>query len=363
MVEARVVWDEGTAYDLFISLDVLHRPAEFDVRGIWAAGVRARMPLQHRQMLEQSVLLFHGLPFPWLYGLRQPKDGSSALWALRQIPPAERLPELVLNQFWPQDYKQILKDVSRRGGWREEEREELAGILRRSYRDECRKVPSLQELGMILDWWSRPDEFGERYLEALSVYQDVFFSQEERRIRPALQQGLAHAKVRAEELSLADLLEELTQGVRFEELPTKGEVVLVPSFWCTPLVYFGQIDEMRSIYLYGARPSDASLVPGEMVPDALLRALKALSDSTRLQILQYLAEQPLSPTQLSHRLRLRVPTVVHHLGVLRLAGLVRLTVGEEAVTKNYAFRPEGIESAYIWLNHFLSRGDNEQGQS
>ena len=110
------------------------------------------------------------------------------------------------------------------------------------------------------------------------------------------------------------------------------------------------------IYLYGARPPQASLVPGETVPDALLQALKALSDPTRLKILQYLNEHPLTPTQLSQRLRLRVPTVVHHLNTLRLAGLVVLTLGEEAVTKHYAARPEAVEIAFISLQSFM-RGE------
>jgi len=73
-----------------------------------------------------------------------------------------------------------------------------------------------------------------------------------------------------------------------------------------------------------------------------------------LQILQYLTEQPLTPTQLSRRLRLRVPTVIHHLNTLRIAGLVKLTLGEEAVTKHYAARPEAVDLAVVSLKKFLS---------
>ena len=106
------------------------------------------------------------------------------------------------------------------------------------------------------------------------------------------------------------------------------------------------------ILMYGARPADDSLVPGEVVPDALLRALKALAEPTRLKIIRYLSEEPLSPAQLSRRLRLRPPTVIHHLEVLRLAGLVRLNL-EVPGERNYAARIEGLEDTFANIKEFL----------
>ena len=54
MTSPRLLWDWGTAYDLFISLEVLHEPDKFGVRGAWAAGVRARLPDEGREALERS---------------------------------------------------------------------------------------------------------------------------------------------------------------------------------------------------------------------------------------------------------------------------------------------------------------------
>jgi DNA-binding transcriptional ArsR family regulator len=361
MASSRILWDNGTAYDLFVSLEVLHKPEVYDIRGVWAAGVRARLPAPERQMLEQGMLVVPYIPFSWIYGLPEPKNGSTVLWALRQIPAAQRLPMLALDPGWPPEYADILLNVLERRSWDETDRETLGTVYRRAYENEENKAPPTpQELTIILDWWSHPDEFGDRYLEALSAYHEVFFSEEEKRIRPALKKALVLAKELSEQVSLADLLEELSQGVRFEILPETGDVVLAPSYWCTPLLYFGKLDEARSIYLFGARPPDASLIPGEIVPDALLSVLKALSDTTRLRILQYLTEQPLTPTQLSRRLRLRVPTVIHHLNTLRIAGLVKLTLGDEAVTKHYAARPEEVDIAVVSLKKFL-RGETQSG--
>jgi DNA-binding transcriptional ArsR family regulator len=93
-----------------------------------------------------------------------------------------------------------------------------------------------------------------------------------------------------------------------------------------------------------------------MVPDALLRALKALSDPTRLKILHYLSQEPLSPAALSRKLRLRAPTVTHHLQTLRLAGLVQVTLSEGKEKKSFATRTETVKATCTALEAFLSEG-------
>ena len=57
--------------------------------------------------------------------------------------------------------------------------------------------------------------------------------------------------------------------------------------------------------VFGARPENMPLIPGDIVPDSLLRGLKALSDPTRLRILRDIAQTPQTASQLSRSLRLR----------------------------------------------------------
>jgi DNA-binding transcriptional ArsR family regulator len=356
MAAPRIIWDWGTAYDLFVSLEVLHQPAQFGVRGAWAAGVRARLPSAERELLEQSRVLFR-FPVHWVYSLPEPKDGATALWALGQVPPGERLPTLALAPEKCFDgAEETLRAVAARGSWSETDRE----VLQAAYQceDASEPAPSRKEQTAILNWWARAEEFGERYLEALRAYQEVFFAEEERRIRPALQEALSRAQELAERLALPDLLEELSEGLRFSDLPESAQVVLAPSFWCTPLVVIGMADAETRLFLFGARPADASLVPGEIVPDALLHTLKALSDPTRLRILHYLVQKPLSPAELSRRLRLRAPTVTHHLSTLRLAGLVQLTVGEGKEMRTYRARTEAVAAACAALQRFLAKSED-----
>jgi DNA-binding transcriptional ArsR family regulator len=344
---------------MFISLDVLHQPAEFGIRASWAAGMRARIPPVERELLEQIQPFGYKQPLRWLYTLPEPKDGATVLWSLGQIPPAERLPALILAEDYdPTDIAETLRGITSRGTWDAADQATVRAFYQTRSEHAWKKAPSPQELTTFLDWWSHPAEFGERLLQALRTYHEVFFAEEEKRIRPALQTALTRAQELAEQMPLPDLLEQLSQGVRFDDYLDVTEVVLTPSYWCTPLVYYAKVNPDRQMFLFGARPSDASLVPGELVPDALLLALKALSDPTRLRILHYLSAEPLTPAELARRLRLRAPTVTHHLKALRLAGLVQLSVGslEDQGRDCYATRPEAVAAACTALQDYLAQG-------
>jgi DNA-binding transcriptional ArsR family regulator len=272
--------------------------------------------------------------------------------------------------------KEILRSVAARRTWDERDRHSLQAAIVHVQRKGLHY--SEQYVPTMLSWWSRPDEFGERYLQALQSYQEAFFASEELRIGPAQQAALARAQDLARRLAPPDLVEELTQGLRFSEPPAVAELVLAPSFWGSPLLFVGDAGADRDVWLFGARPADASLVPGEAVPDTLLRSLKALSDSTRLRIVRLLSREALTPAQLSRRLRLRAQTVAHHLRVLlsrrlrlraqtvahhlrvlRLAGLVQLTIGEDQKKEPYAARSEAVAAAFASLQGFLEAEEED----
>ncbi len=351
----RLSWDIGTAYDLFISLDVLHEPSTYGVRGVWAAGMRSRLPAAEREFLEEVIGLVIGVPLGWVYSLPAPKDGAVALHTLAHIAPAERLPRLTCDHPELTEPQRILMGVAQAGAWQEPDLGALREAIQReevARRKAFRRRLSRKDLTTLLDWWTRPVEFGERYLKALQAYYEVFFAEEERRIYPALQAALARGQEMAASLPVDELVVELSEGLSLANVPALDELILGPSYWGAPLVYFHSFGPDRMLMLFGARPAEASLIPGEVVPEALLRALKALSDPTRLKIVHYLAAESLTPTQLSHRLRLRAPTVVHHLQTLRVAGLVYVTIAE-GKERSYALRTSSVIATCEALQHFL----------
>jgi DNA-binding transcriptional ArsR family regulator len=204
----------------------------------------------------------------------------------------------------------------------------------------------------FLELWTDPVGTSDSLMSAYDCYFIEFFAEEETRIRPALVAALDRAQKLAQRVQRWEtLLEELSQGVRVAKDWEHKTLTLIPSYWGTPLALMADFPPDHLLFLYGARPADESLIPGDVVPDALHQALKALADPTRLRILRYLSDESLTPAELARRLRLRSPTVIHHLDALRLARLVIVTLDVEG--RRYAIRPDAVATVCEMLNQFL----------
>lgn len=243
---------------------------------------------------------------------------------------------------------EMLNHVRSSGSWSQSELERLQAYYRQK-----NITITADKLLITLKWWANPAEFGERYIEALQAYMDVFFAEEERRISPYLLQALDKAREKAADLNFPSLMMELSQGVYITTLEEADLVTFAPSYWITPLVMYDTVEPKKWTVLFGARPAEVALVPGEVIPDAMLRALKALSDPTRLLILHYLNDTPATPSQLARKLRLRAPTVVHHLNILRLAGLVYISMEAEG-EKRYTVRSAVVPDTFTAVSRFLA---------
>ncbi len=349
-LDQRVEWDIGTAYDFFISLWALHEPKHLGLRGAWAAGVRSRLPGPERDVLQRVTPLVW--PLAWVYTLPAPKDARTALDTLRALHGPERLLALMPNT--PDSIVNLWRGVAERGAWTEAEHKQLADEMAGGDWKKRSPVTIRKAAEDFLDLWIDPVGTADAILSAYEGYYEAFFAEEEARIRPALEAALTNAQAQAQSLERRDeLLEELSQGVRVAKDWEDKSLILAPSYWGTPLALMSSFEPNKGLFLFGARPADESLVPGDIVPDALYQALKALADPTRLRILRYLTDEPLTPAELARRLRLRAPTVIHHLDSLRLARLVIVALDTEG--KRYAVRPEAINAAFKLLNQFVGR--------
>jgi len=353
---AAISWDFGTAYELFASLHVLHESDFFGIRASWTAGVRSRIPAVERRLLEDVSPLM-SVPMRWIHSLPAPKDAISALWALKQIPPAERMAKILCLECCQEEedsekadkykaFREILLRVHETGARKTEDVDYFVKMWSKESRPVKRET-----VERALDWWARPAELGEGFLAALQSYYQSFFEEEEKRLEPVLKAGLERAQSLAATLSIEELFVELSQGVQLGEEFRAAHYVIAPLFWTTPLIMFERLDKDTLLLLFGARPAEMSAIPGESLPDGLVRALKALADPTRLKILFYLSHENLAPSELARRLHLRAPTVTHHLSELRLASLVDLSVGRDE--KRYHIRAQALESTFGILNSFL----------
>ena len=349
MIKTKIHWDIGTAYDLFISLRILHDPEQYGVRASWAAGVRSRVSAECREILKRAVLLRLG-PLTFVNSLNEPKDSAQLMAKLRSIPAVEVLETLTIQPGMPEEFKELLLSTTASKKWSQEETQFL--IQRYGMED---NKQTRQIVTTLYEIWSNRKEFGEKLVLGFQAYIDTFFAEEEQRILPVLQQELSYARMRAGSRPLPAMLEELTAGVRFGDFEHLSDIILAPTFWGSPFMFSERQSISKIIVLFGARPGTMSIIPGEVVPDGLLRGMKAMADPTRLRILRYLAQEPQTSYELSRVLRLRPPTVTHHLTQLRLAGMVQVILDPNGERK-YAARYEGFEDTQDLLNRFV-RGE------
>ena len=317
-----IQWRTGTAYDLFISLRILHIPEMFGLRAKWASGMRARLSPVSRDVLSQAeTLLFAKRPVHWVHQLDDPRDTETVLSSLAAIPVTQRLPTLAITAETDPALAEILRDVAQTARWTNHH---LTELQQRFYWWNG-EHPSLQEAAEMLNLWSEAEKFGHDYLAMLQEYAEVFFFAEERRIRPVLDQALTQAQTRVTETDQLTALNSLTGGLA-EQMLAEGikTVTLQPSYWVTPYAFFLRESADHLLVSFRGRPAGASLIPGEAVADTLIAGLKALADPTRLRILQILTQAPATPVQISRTLRFRSATIAHHIKQLQIVGLVSI---------------------------------------
>lgn len=344
----RLIWDFGTGYELFSSLYIIHYPGHLGLRASWAAGVRSRLPADIREMFHQILCCF-GLPLHWVYSLPEPKDARAVLAALEGMPPEDILPKLALDPDYPVTADQVFHEVMEKRSWNDKD---LAVIF--SYYRESNSQVKKKNLTVWLDWWTRPEECGKRFLQGLQDYFDGFFMEEEKRTRAYLEVGFNKARELAEKLSVPELLEEFVQGYKKDFLMRFEEIVMIPTFWAAPLAFYGKINEKQGVLQFDARPKEASLIPGELIPDSISRPLQALSDNTRLRILKLLMDEPLYQCEIAKNLRLRAPTITHHMKILRYANLITPVECENG-EKRYIARMNSIDESWKIIKDFLKQ--------
>lgn len=148
----------------------------------------------------------------------------------------------------------------------------------------------------------------------------------------------------------------LLTAVSGEECPLEPgirHVLLVPSAVVAPVVHrFDHHD--TKILVVPVAPS--SLERGaDSPPEALTRTLRALGDARRLRILHHLAGGDLRLAELSRRTGIAATTLLHHLAILRAAGLVQPLPGD----RGYALRPEPLHDIPGALSTWLGlEGDD-----
>ena len=355
--DIKITWEQGTAYDLFTSLHILHFPDEYGLRGAWAAGVRSRLPNEVRDLLDVVIGNFN-IPLAWIHSLPEPKDAATALLAFKRIAKKDWLSALELSPVDSRECLDLLQSSMQQGSWNQDMLAQLVRIWRQA-EPSTRLVPGAvteDRAKLVLDVYSTPEKYGDKFLTALETYYQVFFSEEEKRIGPKLMQALEKSQKAADKEGASEYLESASNRWEVAIDEEISDVTLVPSYWISA-GYAVNMGDGQKVVLFGFRSKEESLVPGEIVPEDLLLRLKAMTDPTRMRILRYLLQEQLTPAELARRLRLRAPTVTHHLHTLKSSGMVQFVKKGKNEHLYYA-KMDSIKETYVLLKDFLEQDVN-----
>jgi DNA-binding transcriptional ArsR family regulator len=116
------------------------------------------------------------------------------------------------------------------------------------------------------------------------------------------------------------LLDRAAPGIEYVPPAEVDDVIFLPVVAVRPLVVF--LDHRSSAIVAFPVAQDAASDP----PERLVRMGKALGDELRLRALRAMAKGPSTLAELALELGVPRTTLGHHMGILRAAGLVTLTV-------------------------------------
>lgn len=166
---------------------------------------------------------------------------------------------------------------------------------------------------------------------------------------PALQRDADEKRALARSMDAPKLVETATNGVTFKPQPHIDGVVLIPSKIIRPWTVIIEHEGLR-VFAYSVA-DEHLLADPDAPPTYLVDLYKALGDERRLRMLAILREGDAGLMEIAERVDLAKSTTHHHLRILRSAGLVRVTVGEN---KSYSLRREGLPEAARLLEAFLT---------
>jgi DNA-binding transcriptional ArsR family regulator len=198
-----------------------------------------------------------------------------------------------------------------------------------------------------------PEETRGRLLALMQRWYEESFREREPAILPILERAARVTRELGRALSLEQLVETATNGIAFRPWPGLAWVALTPTFVMRPwMIEVAQEDSAIVCYPAG----DESLVEHPEGPPArLVRLHQALGDERRLRILRHLTNEQVGFQELSNALGVPKSSLHYHLGILRSAGLLRVSIEPRGTL--YGLRREALTGMAESLLDYLEDGE------
>jgi DNA-binding transcriptional ArsR family regulator len=170
--------------------------------------------------------------------------------------------------------------------------------------------------------------------------------------RALVEKGADWHEVARSECAIGDMLDHAVAG-----LGPAGQIVVVPAFF----THKGLLVDLPGVVVAGVRV-DTTGAHARARTEALARRLKAISDPTRLAILDALRSGPRTASEIAAAFSLAQPTVSNHVKLLRDAGLV--TDVRNGTRRNLVVQGAVVEELIGSLHDVLSshRSEAQHGE-
>lgn len=200
-------------------------------------------------------------------------------------------------------------------------------------------------LGILLAWPA--GDLQAEMLAILAAWRERVFDAEIAVIGPILEREVDRLRHRAAELVQDAFLAEATGGTVVAE-PGTDTIELFPHWALRPWNVFW---EHGSAQIVGVPvPAEHASADPDEPPDRLVALAKALGDERRLRILRRLSGGSYSLQELADHFAIPKTTLLHHLVMLRAAGIVRVGPGTSG---RYSLRPEAPRELQRLLEAYL----------
>ncbi|WP_342435709.1 ArsR family transcriptional regulator [Paenibacillus sp. FSL L8-0436] len=188
------------------------------------------------------------------------------------------------------------------------------------------------------------------YAPLLRLWYDQYFRHVEQKILPLLIEDASEKKLLESKMDPGALIEYASGGVVVGDIPDLQTIVLLPTVHNRPINTYCFYNTLMIIQYPVDVPSEDEDEP----PTVLLRLTKALSDPTRLRLLRYVANEPKTIWDMQSDLSQSSEMLMHHLLILRVAGLLRVHLGSEGEgNERFSIRADGASDLQMFLESYI----------
>ncbi len=337
--------DPRPAYEFLLGLVVFatpHRVDSYDVGADWFARVGARVDANLRRAIERLTRGCEHLPVRLVsmaYDLDPPGSVDALLAALAATPPD--VVRLNLLGYYSKRTRRRCPPavvLAAANGERDAQRRFIADT---SDGPECERA-----LGAALA--AGAEELQALVMDVLGGWRDAGWSVFESEAWPVVEREAERLRERAAQLDVDTLLDEATNGASVWPAAGIDTVHVFPTWVFRPWMFHWE--QGQTLIVGVAVPPDRLATDPDEPPDRLVRVARALGDERRLRLLRHLTTGSYTLAELSDRFEIPKTTLLHHLVVLRAAGLVRVSAGPSG---RYSLRPGTPLELHRLLDSYL----------